>query len=102
MATLNIWHGWDGLNIWLFELAQQVRSPALEPALVLVSVFASFWLAPYYGRVIGAQALHIVRCPDRHTILGCRLESRWGGRLLPLSARNGSCRSARMGAQDRV
>lgn len=77
MATLNIWYGWDGLNTWLFELAQQVRSPALEPALVLVSVFGSFWLAPYYGRVIGAQALRIVRCPDRHTIVGCRLVSGW-------------------------
>lgn len=77
MANLNIWYGWDGLNIWLFELAQQARSPALEPALLLVSVFGSFWLAPYYGRVIGAQALHIVRCPDRHTIVGYRLESSW-------------------------
>ncbi len=77
MATLNIWYGWDGLNIWLFELAQQARSPALEPALVLVSVFGSFWLAPYYGRVIGAQALRIVRCPDQHTIVGCRLVRNW-------------------------
>ena len=77
MATLNIWYGWDGFNIWLFELAQRLRSPALEPALVLVSVIGSFWLAPYYGRVIGAQALHIVRCHDRHTIVGFQLKSSW-------------------------
>lgn len=77
MATLNIWYGWDGLNVWLFELAQQARSPALEPAPILVSVFGSFWLAPYYGRVIGAQALRIMRCPDRHTIVDCRLVSNW-------------------------
>lgn len=77
MATLNILYGWDGLNIWLFEFAQQVRSPALDPALLMVQIFGSFWLAPYYGRVIGAQALHIVRCPDRHTIVGYRLENNW-------------------------
>lgn len=77
MATLHIWYDWNGLNLRLFDLAQQLRSPALEPALVMVSVFGSFWLAPYYGRIIGAQALRIVRRSDRHTIMGCRLVSGW-------------------------
>ena len=81
MALWSSWYHWGGLNAWLFLVAQEIRSEALEPALGLVSAVGSFPSAAYYARLIGAAAVHVVRDRERR-IVRCRLSDAWAQTLL--------------------
>lgn len=81
MSYRSLWYDWNGLNGWLFALAQEARSAALEPALGLVAALGSFWAAPYYARVIGAAAARTVRRREHGMVVGMHLNAEWAGTL---------------------
>jgi len=78
MVVSSLWYGWGGLNVWLFMLAQKVRSEAFDPALGLVSAIASFSSAGYYALAIGAVAVHAARDRERSINMRDRLSDPWG------------------------
>lgn len=81
MSYLTLWYDWNGLNGWIFALAQEARSAALEPALGLVAALGSFWAAPYYARVMGAAAVSTVRGRKQGIAVGVFLNAEWAGTL---------------------
>lgn len=81
MDASYLFFGWREFNVSLFALAQQMRSPGLEPTLGLISALGSFPAAVYYARAIGGAALRVVRDPQRRTITRTELNGAWAGVL---------------------
>ena len=77
LDTANFLFGSRELNVWLFALAQQMRSPDLDPTLGLISALGSFPPAVYYARAIGGAALKVVRDPQRRTLTRTELNGAW-------------------------